>query len=440
MPKKFNNMKQIYLLLTYIMVGVTMLTACQSDDADADTPTLPARRTVVVYVSGENNLSGYSQSDINEMLRGRQSAPANDNLVLFVDKASSTEKPYIAKITADGKVEKLHEYSEDFLASDPERMAEVLKRCIALCPATDDYGLVLWGHAGGWIIEKDSVAHSNAQTPSLSNDNAQSARRAYGLDSGDNTATMKGKWINISSLRQVLKQVGVTWKFIFCDCCNMANVETAYELRDATPYLIGSAAEIPGKGAPYTTLVKDFFKYDDKEMYTSICDDYYAQIDEGNGHTPMAVIKTSQLQALAQATRPLLTKVNDYLKTLNSTKGMIYYYAYDRSKEMEKTLYDMNDVIRTAIGADAAEYKMWKEAFDQAVVYSKLSANWYNKCIVLSDFSDGTTFKHGNESYGGMSMFFPMEKYNNPGMSHAYNETIKKTAWYYAVGWSEVGW
>jgi hypothetical protein len=217
-------------------------------------------------------------------------------------------------------------------------------------------------------------------------------------------------------------------------------VETVYELRDATPYLIGSPAEIPGQGAPYRTLVKDFFKYDDKEMYTSICDDYYAQIDYIGGRTPMAVVKTNQLKALAQATRPLMTQVNNYLKTFNSTQGMIYYYAYDRSKEMEKTLYDMNDVIRTAIGANTPEYKQWKEVFDQTVIYSKLSAKWYNKCIVLSDFSDGTTFKHGNESFGGMSMFFPLEKYNNSGMSHDYNETIKKLAWYYAVGWSELGW
>ena len=431
-------MKKLYLLLACITIGVSMLTACQSDDAESPTP--QARRTVVVYMSGENNLSGYLQDDINEIIYGRQQAPANDNLVLFVDRASSTEKPYIVKVTADGKQEKLYEYSEDFLASDPERMAEVLKRAINLCPATEDYGLVLWGHASGWIIEKDSVAHNNALAPSLSNGNAHAPRRAYGIDSGNNTATLKGTWLNIPSLRQALKQVGITWKFIFFDCCNMVNVETAYELRDATPYFIGSPAEIPGQGAPYRTLVKDFFKYDDKEMYTSICDDYFAQIDDIGGHTPMAVVKTNQLQALVQATRPLMTQVNKYLKASDSTQGMIYYYAYDRSKEMEKTLYDMNDVIRTAIGADAPEYKHWKEVFDQTVIYSKLSAKWYNKCIVLSDFSDGTTFKHGNESFGGMSMFFPLEKYNNSGMSHDYNESIKKLAWYYAVGWSELGW
>ncbi len=431
-------MKKLYLLLACITIGVSILTACQSDDAESPTP--QARRTVVVYMSGENNLSGYLQDDINEIIYGRQQAPANDNLVLFVDRASSTEKPYIVKVTADGKQEKLYEYSEDFLASDPERMAEVLKRAINLCPATEDYGLVLWGHASGWIIEKDSVAHNNALAPSLSNGNAHAPRRAYGIDSGNNTATLKGTWLNIPSLRQALKQVGITWKFIFFDCCNMVNVETAYELRDATPYFIGSPAEIPGQGAPYRTLVKDFFKYDDKEMYTSICDDYFAQIDDIGGHTPMAVVKTNQLQALVQATRPLMTQVNKYLKASDSTQGMIYYYAYDRSKEMEKTLYDMNDVIRTAIGADAPEYKHWKEVFDQTVIYSKLSAKWYNKCIVLSDFSDGTTFKHGNESFGGMSMFFPLEKYNNSGMSHDYNESIKKLAWYYAVGWSELGW
>ena len=256
-------MKKLYLLLACITIGVSILTACQSDDAESPTP--QARRTVVVYMSGENNLSGYLQDDINEIIYGRQQAPANDNLVLFVDRASSTEKPYIAKVTADGKQEKLYEYSEDFLASDPERMAEVLKRCINLCPATEDYGLVLWGHASGWIIEKDSVAHSNTQA-SLSNGNAHAPRRAYGIDSGNNTATLKGTWLNIPSLRQALKQVGITWKFIFFDCCNMVNVETAYELRDAKPYFIGSPAEIPGQGAPNRKLVKDLIKYDDKEM------------------------------------------------------------------------------------------------------------------------------------------------------------------------------
>ena len=296
-----------------------------------------------------------------------------------------------------------------------------------------DYGLVLWGHANGWVIEKDSIATSNAQAP----------RRAYGVDSGNNTQVRTGKWMNIPTLRKALEDVGITWTFIFADCCNMANVETAYELRRLTSYLIGSPAEIPGFGAPYQTVVKDLFIHDDKELYAQLIEDYYAQLDDINGHTPLTAIDTRKTELLAQATRPLLQQVSDFLRHPAATQGMIYYYAWDRRYDREKTLYDMNDVMRTALGGDNPEYLAWKAVFDQTV-YSKMSTLWYGNTIYISDFVETkggeNRFKHGNESYGGMSMFFPMEKYNDAAMSHPYNESIKKMGWYYAVGWSEAGW
>lgn len=424
-------MKQLLLYLGCILT----LTACQSDNDETPQPTPQPRRTVVVYMSGENDLSGYLQSDINEMKAGRKLVAADECLVLFVDRASATEKPFIARVTTDNKLDTLYKYPEDFYASDPSRMTEVIKHCVSLCPALEDYGLVLWGHANGWVVEKDSVATSN--TP-------QAPRRAYGRDTGNNSQLrMGGMWINIPTLRSVLQEVGIKWSFIFADCCNMANVETAYELRDWTRYLIGSPAEIPGSGAPYHTVVKDLFIHNDRELYTQLIEDYYAQLDDIDGHTPLAAINTAKTVDLAQATRPLLTQVSDFLKQPNSTQGMIYYYAWDRSKEMEKTLYDMNDVMHTALGNDNAAYQQWKQVFDETV-YSKMSTKWFALCVILSDFIETkggeNRFKHGNESFGGVSMFFPMEKYNNATISHPYNEDIKKFAWYYAVGWPETGW
>lgn len=422
-------MKKILIFLC----GILTLTACQNDD-ESSAPDLPAQRTVVVYMAAENDLSGFSNGDIEEMKRGRRAIQTSDNLVVFVDRATNAEKPYIAKINGEGTLEKLYEYAEDVVSSDPAVMTDVLKRAIALCPATEDYGLVLWGHANGWVIENDSVESQRTQSP----------RRAYGRDTGDNTTDrVKGLWLNIPSLRMALEHVGIRWKFIFGDCCNMANVETAYELRKNTDYLIGSPAEIPGIGAPYSTLVKDFFIHNDKEMYEQMIEDYYAQLDDIGGHTPLTAIKTALTPELADATSKLLSRVDAFLRNDKSTQGMIYYYAYDRREEREKTMYDMNDVLRTALGADDAEYLQWKQLFDQ-VVYSKMSTRWFGQTVILSDFvetrSGENVFKHGNESYGGVSMFFPMEKYNHASISHQYNETIKKMAWYYAVGWPSAGW
>ena len=95
-------------LLTIISLFI-LFAACSKDDDSYEAPPEPAQRTVIVYMSGENNLSSYLQNDLNEMKSGRQQVAANENLVVFVDRASTTEMPYIAKITAEGNMEKLYD-------------------------------------------------------------------------------------------------------------------------------------------------------------------------------------------------------------------------------------------------------------------------------------------------------------------------------------------
>ncbi len=410
-----------------LILAVVLLTACSSDDTtDIPTPTPvePARRTVIVYMSAENDLDGMSfcEQDIQEMLIGRKSVAENENLVLFVDKASSAIKPFIAKVTTKGTLDTLYRYEQDFYAADPGMMADVLSRAITLCPATEDYGLVLWGHATSWMIEKDSVATDASE------------RRAYGRDTGDNSTNIsKGKWMNIPSLRKCLEQIPVQWKFIFCDCCNMANVEVAYELRKLTDYVIGAPSEIPGVGAPYQTIVKDLFYHDDVQLYTTLCDDYNTLLIEGNCHTPLTTIRTAGLKTLGEATRQVMAQINAHIQSEDATTDIIYYYADKASIEADKTLYDMNDMIRTALSADTESYRVWRLAYDEAVVYRKMSTQWQTTSHVnVKDFTIT------DEKFGGMSMFFPLAKYAS--RKHNYNEDIRKLSWYYAVGWSAFGW
>ena len=423
-------MKHLLILFGFFL----MVTACSKDEDNSSTPPEPARRTVIVYMSGENNLTYYIQSDLNEMMEGRKQVTANENLVVFVDKASISEKPYIAKIDENGVMEKLYEYQQDFLVSDPDNMEEVLRRCITLCPAKEDYGLVLWGHASGFIIEKDSVDNSIYGAP----------RRAYGVDSGTNEDTTNGKWLNIPSMRQLFNRLGIKWKFIFSDCCSMQNIETAYELKDAAEYLIGSPAEIPGIGAPYNSIVPALFNHDDIQMYKGVCDYYNEQTDIRNRHLPISTIKTSQLGSLAQATRKILPIVVANVPKDDFGKGHIYYFGLTWGittyLQNEKTLYDMNDIIRWGLADDTAAYQSWRAVFNQAVVYSKTSTFWQAKYIEENNDHNGfKDFTVTEEAFGGVSMFFPQTKHNDsPYYKH--NELIKQMAWYYAVGWSEVGW
>ena len=410
------------------------LVACSTDDANNAPPAGPARRTVVVYMAGENNLSNYVEDDLWEMKTGRAKAAANENLVVFVDRQpnktkplSEQEKPFIALVTTDKRLDTLYRYQDDFYSSDPTQMTAVLKKAIELCPATEDYGLVLWGHGSSWIIEKDSIV-----TPS---------HRAYGYDDGSDDN--QGRWMNIPTLRTVLASVPVKWKFIFFDCCNMISAEVAYELRNAADYLIGSPAEIPGIGAPYYNIVNDLFCHDDAAMYTQLCDHYFDQPGQYQGeHTPLAVVKTAAMPLLAEATRQVLPQVAEYLKSTETPmKDAIYYFA-DPKHQNEKVMYDIQDIVITALQGDPAKSRSWLDAFRQAVVYSKpspfwninYSADYYVKFSDFTQMKDGVrVFKHGNDHCGVMSMFFPLEQYDHA--SRLYNEDIKKLGWYYTVGW-----
>ena len=228
-----------------------LLSACHKEKDDP-TPTPPEadRRTVLVYVAGENSLNKYFAEEITEMCEGSKSIGANDHLLVYVDIADATRKPYLMEVTK-GDTVTIHQYTEDLLASDPDVMLEVIRRAFETRPA-QSYGLVLWGHASGWIIKTDTVAHS-----------MMARRPAYGVDNGENKTTNTGTWMNIPTLAKVLSRAGYPLRFIFADCCNFQCAEVAYELRHTADYIIGSPAEIPGKGAPYNTVVPTMFSQSD---------------------------------------------------------------------------------------------------------------------------------------------------------------------------------
>lgn len=424
-------MKKILMLM--VMMG--LLTACGGgDEPTPPTPPTPARRTVVVYVAAENNLSPDSYTNLQDMITGRRQVADDENLVVFVDRANATQLPFIVKVTKNESqpLDTLYKYTEDFYTSDPERFREVLQRIVGLCPATEDYGLVLWGHADGWIIESDAF---NEQ-PTMGR------RKAYGVDNGNNQAVLSGKWMNIPAMRQALEQLlPLKWKFIFCDCCNMQNAEVAYELREVADYIIASPAEITGIGAPYATIVKDLFIHDDVQMYTAVCTDYHAQktsyMGRGDEHLPISTVKTDKMEALATATRNILPAIADYVKTTDAMDGLIYYYSYEGKNSIDgRIMYDMNDVIRKALGSDSQAYQDWKAVFDEAVLSSMTSSLWHAQTVNFNAFTVTTDW---NERQGVISMFFPLEQYNRLSKHH-YNTDIKQMQWYQAVDYQAVGW
>ena len=286
-------MKKILIIIGAFLL---LMACCHQDDEDEQPETfkLPGEpseprgyfdRTVLLYASAENKLSPFLPDELKELKKGSRGM-GNNALLVYVDDAAPECLPYIAWIK-EGAVADSIVLDSDDLSSSPETMSRILNIVSTYYPA-NEYGLVLWGHASGWVME-DSIDNSIKTA---------APRRAFGVDNGKNSPySDEGKWLNMNTLASILKQ----WKhlkFIFADCCQFQCIESAYELREVTDYIIGSPAEIPGEGAPYETLTSTLFS-PSETFYQEITDCYFNQVikisdvwPSYDSQTPLSVIRT----------------------------------------------------------------------------------------------------------------------------------------------------
>ena len=385
--------------LLIALLAVTVLIGCEKDDpSDNEDP--KADRTVLIYMAAQNNLNSFAHYDLIEIEEGTKNI-GNNHLVVYHDRAM--QDPVLLHY-CNGELRDSIPMDPTAVVCDPATLKAVAKRVFTDYPA-NDYGLVLWGHASGWLFKNDTIAYAGAR------------RRAYGGTNMSGSNIGGGNmWMNTNTLAKALATLPHL-KFIFADCCNMMCAENAYELKDVCDYFIGSAAEIPGNGAPYSQIVSAMMEKE--SFYQSICDKYASSYRD---LVPLAVVKSSNMGDLADATMKVLKSMAaaDNLQQYPDLKNLIYY--------LDKNMYDMNHFIKTY--ASEAEYASWKQAFDKAVVYKKFAKYWDTMSHV--NFMD---FEMNEENYGGMSMFVPQWKLQTTD-----NQYIQKFSWYYAAGYDAIGW
>ena len=212
------------------------LAACHSyDDHDPmqiDRPVID--RTVIIYMAAENDLSVHGWNNLNDIREGSKKLSANQCLLVYVDRSHETELPWLGRfqggqLTDSVSISDMGISQHDEYASDSRVFEDVLRYAVNHFHASQDYGLVLWGHSTGWLLE-DSIPRT----------------RGYGFDNGHNDRTTPtGYYLNIPTMNQILKRIPAHWSYIFADCCLFACLESAYEMRNTVDYIVGSVAEIP---------------------------------------------------------------------------------------------------------------------------------------------------------------------------------------------------
>lgn len=408
--------------------GALLLAACADDDAP-DVPPGPARRTVIVYAAAQNTLGtgGYLRADSAEMVEGARSLKDDEQLLLFADDATGAR---IYRFRRDGRApERVWSRRGETCSTDPATLAEVLAWCAATYPA-DEYGLVMWSHASGWVPSTNPPAG----TP-----------LSFGIDTGagghgDTTADGRpGVQMDVDDIARAIGAAGVRPRYVLFDACLMGGVETAYALRGVTDYVVGAPMSTPAAGADYAHQVREgLFSSDPADIartyYADVTDAAHAA-DYADFGIAVAAVRTAALDELAAVTADVLPRAALAGRTDADMEGVQQYANYASAFGYRPHAYDASEAMRRLL--PAADFARYHAALTAAIAWQGVTERFY----VGPSWRNYLTADPSRAC--GVSMFVPRQLYtdNAAACDHGdLNEAFRRTAWYRDAGWAATGW
>ena len=371
-------------------------------------PRAEAERTVIVYMAGDNSLGNSAEdnfipADTTEMLRGKDLIPEDVNFFIYID--DRQQKPAIYELSRKGGIQLWKQYETELNSIDPQTMLSVLRE-IERCFPARHYGITFWSHATGWAPERLSAR-----------------RKTFGMDLSQGTPSGKYE-MEIPALREVLAQLP-KFDYIFFDACFMQCIEVAYELKDVTNFMVGSPAEIPAPGAPYNKIVEALCKGDAEGIVRGYDSGYPTPVYSG---VLLSCIDCSKLDALARATGQLLRPI--YMSQASLPLQNLQYYC-NRTVERYSYCFDMRTTMCRLLSEE--DYANWMELFDEAVplrTHSTPDPYDYYGCPTWNAWWCTPARLKDPTCYGGVSMFIPLDVYDNCSL----NEDFQRTSWCAAMG------
>ena len=359
-------------ILFSAFAALILFSGCHKDEQKKDEPQAEVRRTILVYMAAQNNLSYYSTLDVGEMMNAQ--IPGDCRLVVF--RTTYGEDPQLIEI-ADGRLKPLKTYAQGTLAADKETLIEVLADVESLAPSKSP-GLIFWSHSTGW-----KGAQRVAPTS-----------RTFGSE--------QGREIELPDLAAALKTSARRPAFIMFDSCYMGCVEVAYELRDCADYLIASVCEVPSEGMPYDRTLPLLFN-DQLAEAIDINVDYYVEYNLNDPREPypstMSLIRLNRMEALAKASAPLYADSKEaeeeiqHFSVNSPFKDLFVDFSHFIEQTSEGSLNGFKVALRNAVIHERHTDSIWGELEitrccglsvnpdPQSTAYNYRQTAWYKDVI-----------------------------------------------------------
>lgn len=350
--------------------------------------------TLMVYMCASDLESegGYATDDISEMLDA--TVDSKINLIIETGGTTQWQKYGISSTTnqiykvENGKLKLIEDNLGIQLMTEENTLENFIDYGKNNYPA-DKYGLILWDHGGGSIS-------------------------GYGHDENSQN---EDDTLTLDKLKGALNKSNMKFDFIGFDACLMANIETAYSLKENANYLVASEESEPGTGWDYTKFLNKLSSNTSNSMEDigkTIVDSF---IDSNSSEddpqdATLSVINLIETDNVYNKLLSFMAEVKS--KDLDNQNFAYISKAVGEAKSYGDGECDLIDLKDFTNKVNNSKSKVLEDALDKMIVYSK----------------NTSTVKNSN----GLSIYFPykdleyyqkmLEIYPKIGIDSNYTNTL----------------
>ena len=424
--------KKLFTLFICMISLAMTFTGCSEEAFDTDSVN---KQTILVFYpwtgsQSDTGLLGDLQNNIDSICDGiidRKGLNNSRVLVFLSDKYNHStlyDLQYNATTKSVDRVP-LKEYEGASYAS-AEGIADILNEVKTQASALN-YALIVGAHGCGWTYASDWSKYPDYARPSVTRP-SDSALNGYsatgysatgissfsGIQFGPDpnapltrffgSVSLAENAMDISTLAEGIRESGLKMQYILFDACYMSNIETAYELKDVTNYMIASGSEIMAAGLPYRSMWS--YLNSSTPNYSSIVStsvNFYK-----NSSAPfcnLAAIDCRQVEKLAgvmkdiNAENQLQASVNlDSIQHLDGFRPNLFYDLETYVDSLHPSGY-LLDQFKSQLKLTIKASDHTDEAY--TCIYSSDSFKIKNYCgITISDPSQHSVAIKGREKTG----------------------------------------
>ena len=340
-------MKQFVYGFIFAIVSIIGLGSCTEEAFDIDKVN---KQTILVFLpwTGGNSSIGLKEAlsnNIDSICAGIKDKKGLNNTRVLVFFSNNANNSTLFDLTYNDVTKEVSRTPiktyEGSAYNSANGFADILNEVRQNAEALN-YALIIGGHGCGWSCADDWINYPN-QAKSFNTQQTLSYDTPFsGIQFGtdpDNPTTRffgsvdrKENSIDLSTLVEGIKQSGIKMQYILFDVCYMGNVETAYELKDVTNYLVASSSEIMAKGIPYRLMWS--YLNGTTPNYSSLVNGIVNFYKNSNSpYCNMAAIDCRQLDALANVMKEINQKytldTTIPLDSIQPLDGFLPHLTYD---------------------------------------------------------------------------------------------------------------